>query len=138
MSNSPTGSMVGLDAGIASQPCQTARCLSPSTASKPIRPNWQAPTPVEQKGPFSSNWKKQKAKIQRLHSHIANTRRDYLSQGHNDYQQNHAMILIEDEGCQHVKISSGTTRQPGRNVRSKIRLNRSILIRAGFELQLPA
>ncbi|UXJ02310.1 transposase [Proteus mirabilis] len=27
---------------------------------------------------FSANWQKQKRKIQRLHSHIANIRKDYL------------------------------------------------------------
>ncbi|WP_373874900.1 transposase, partial [Aeromonas caviae] len=36
-----------------------------------------------------SNWKKQKAKIQRLHSHIANTRRDYLHKVTTTISKNH-------------------------------------------------
>ncbi|WP_202395332.1 transposase, partial [Aeromonas caviae] len=41
-----------------------------------------------------SNWKKQKAKIQRLHSHIANSRRDYLHKVTTTISKNHAMIVI--------------------------------------------
>ncbi len=45
---------------------------------------------------FSANWQKQKRKIQRLHSHIANIRKDYLHKVTSEISKNHAMIVIED------------------------------------------
>ena len=72
--------MVGLDAGIAK-----LATLSDGTVFEPVNSFKTNQTKLarlqrqlSKKVKFSSNWKKQKAKIQRLHSHIANTRRDYL------------------------------------------------------------
>ncbi|NHU29906.1 transposase, partial [Proteus mirabilis] len=45
---------------------------------------------------FSANWQKQKRKIQRLHTHIANIRKDYLHKVTSEISKNHAMIVIED------------------------------------------
>ena len=92
-----------------------AQCLSPSTASKPIQTKLaRLQRQLSKKVKFSSNWKSKSQRIQRLHSHIANTRRDYLPQGHNDYQQNHAMIVIEDlKVASMSKSAVGTTSQPG-------------------------
>ncbi|KAB7712832.1 transposase, partial [Proteus mirabilis] len=45
---------------------------------------------------FSANWQKQKRKIQRLYSHIANIRKDYLHKVTSEISKNHAMIVIED------------------------------------------
>ncbi|MDU9457825.1 transposase, partial [Escherichia coli] len=42
---------------------------------------------------FSNNWQKQKRKIQRLHSRIANIRRDYLHKVTTTVSKNHAMIV---------------------------------------------
>ncbi len=41
---------------------------------------------------FSNNWQKQKRKIQRLHSRIANIRRDYLHKVTTTVSKNHATI----------------------------------------------
>ncbi|MDX7731651.1 transposase, partial [Aeromonas caviae] len=91
---------------------------------------------LSKKVKFSSNWKKQKAKIQRLHSHIANTRRDYLHKVTTTISKNHAMIVIEDlKVASMSKSAAGTTSQPGRNVRAKSGLNRSILDQGWFELR---
>ncbi|RLX45028.1 transposase, partial [Escherichia coli] len=43
---------------------------------------------------FSNNWQKQKRKIQRLHSRIANIRRDYLHKVTTTVSKNHAMIAL--------------------------------------------
>ncbi|MDC9762223.1 transposase, partial [Proteus mirabilis] len=59
---------------------------------------------------FSANWQKQKRKIQRLHSHIANIRKDYLHKGTSEISKNHAMIVIEDLMVSHMsKSAKGTT-----------------------------
>lgn len=41
---------------------------------------------------FSSNWKKAKARIQRIHSRISNARRDFLHKAMTVISQNHAMV----------------------------------------------
>ncbi|HBA7869882.1 TPA: transposase [Escherichia coli] len=45
---------------------------------------------------FSNNRQKQKRKMQRRHSRIANIRRDYLHKVTTTVSKNHAMIVIED------------------------------------------
>ncbi|WP_410920281.1 transposase, partial [Proteus mirabilis] len=59
---------------------------------------------------FSANWQKQKRKIQRLHSHIANIRKDYLHKVTSEISKNHAMIVIEDLKVSNMsKSAKGTT-----------------------------
>ncbi|ENT3830761.1 RNA-guided endonuclease InsQ/TnpB family protein, partial [Escherichia coli] len=83
---------------------------------------------LSRKVKFSNNWQKQKRKIQRLHSRIANIRRDYLHKVTTTVSKNHAMIVIEDLKVSNMsKSAAGTVSQPGRNVRAKSGLNRSIL-----------
>ncbi|EPQ7565433.1 transposase, partial [Escherichia coli] len=83
---------------------------------------------LSRKVKFSNNWQTQKRKIQRLHSRIANIRRDYLHKVTTTVSKNHAMIVIEDLKVSNMsKSAAGTVSQPGRNVRAKSGLNRSIL-----------
>ena len=77
---------------------------------------------------FSEGWKKQKGKLQRLHSKIANCRRDYLHKSTTEISKNHAMIVIEDLKVSNMsKSAKGDTEKPGKNVKAKSGLNRSIL-----------
>jgi len=83
---------------------------------------------MSRKKKFSSNWKKAKAKVQRIHVRIANTRRDYLHKTSTTISKNHAMVVVEDLQVSNMSRSAaGTVEQPGRNVRQKSGLNRSIL-----------
>ena len=45
---------------------------------------------------FSNNWKKQKRRIQQVHTKIAHVRKDFLHQTSNTISKNHAMIVMED------------------------------------------
>lgn len=83
---------------------------------------------LARKQKFSANWKKQKAKISRLHSRIAECRLDYLHKATTTISKNHAMVVIEDLQVSNMTRSAkGTRAQPGRNVRAKAGLNRAIL-----------
>lgn len=83
---------------------------------------------LSKKKKFSEGWKKQKRKIQRLHSKIANCRRDYLHKSTTEISKNHAMIVIEDLKVSNMsKSAKGDTENPGKNVKAKSGLNRSIL-----------
>lgn len=83
---------------------------------------------MNRKVKFSQNWKKAKARIQRIHARIGNARRDYLHKASSTISHNHAMVSMEDLQVSTMSRSArGTVEQPGRNVRAKAGLNRSIL-----------
>ncbi|GBO89191.1 RNA-guided endonuclease InsQ/TnpB family protein [Marinobacter salsuginis] len=91
---------------------------------------------LSRKTKFSNNWKKAKAKVQRIHAQIGNARRDYLHKATTTISQNHAMVCIEDLKVRNMsKSAAGTADQPGRNVRAKSGLNRSILDQGWFEFR---
>ena len=83
---------------------------------------------MSRKKKFSNNWKKAKANVQRIHVRIANARRDYLHKTSTTISKNHAMVVVEDLQVSNMSRSAaGSVEQPGRNVRAKAGLNRSIL-----------
>jgi putative transposase len=89
---------------------------------------------MSRKTKFSNNWKKAKARVQRIHSRISNARRDYLHKISTTISKNHAIVCIEDLQVRNMSRSAaGTTEQPGRNVRAKSSLNKSILDQGWFE-----
>ena len=91
---------------------------------------------MSRKVKFSNNWKKQRNKIAKLHQTIANIRRDYLHQTTTSISQNHALIVIEDLQVKNMsKRASGDLATPGRMVKSKSGLNRSILDQGWFEFR---
>lgn len=80
----------------------------------------------QQKG--SNNSKKTKAKITKLHRRIANIRRDFLHKITTTIAKNHGIVFMEDLKVSNMSASaSGTVEQPGKKVRQKSGLNRSIL-----------
>ncbi len=83
---------------------------------------------MSRKVKFSNNWKRDKEKITKIHSTIANIRRDYLHKTSAAISQNHAMIVIEDLQVSNMsKSAAGTSEKHGRNVKAKSGLNKSIL-----------
>jgi len=91
---------------------------------------------LARKTKFSNNWKKAKAKVLRIHARIANARRDYLHKTTTTISKNHAMVCIEDLRVRNMsKSAAGTAEAPGRNVRAKSGLNKSILDQGWFEFR---
>ncbi|SXF89760.1 Gifsy-1 prophage GlpA [Klebsiella variicola] len=131
-------SMVGLDAGVTK-----LATLSDGTVYQPVnsfkasqRKLAMLQRQLSRKVKFSASWQKQKKKIQRLHSHIANIRRDYLHKVTSEISKNHAMIVIEDLKVSNMsKSAKGTAERHGRNVRAKSGLNRSILYQGWYEMR---
>jgi putative transposase len=77
---------------------------------------------------FSNNWKKARARIQKIHSRIANARRDFLHKTSTAISQNHALVCIEDLQVRNMSRSAkGNVEQPGRKVAQKAGLNKAIL-----------
>ena len=131
-------SMIEIDAGVAK-----LATLSDGTIFKPVnsfKVNQSKLAKLQRqlsrKVKFSANWKKQNRKIQRLHSHIANIRKDYLHKTTTEISKNHAMIVIEDLKVSNMsKSAKGTTEKHGRSVRAKSGLNRTILDQGWYEMR---
>lgn len=91
---------------------------------------------MSRKRKFSSNWKKAKVRLQRIHACIGNARRDYLHKATTTISKNHAMVCIEDLQVRNMSGSAaGTLDEPGRNMRAKSSLNKSILDQGWFEFR---
>ena len=84
----------------------------------------------------SNNWKKQKSKINRLHIRIKDMRQDHLHKISSEVSKNHAVLVLEDLNVKNMSASAkGTIANPGKNVKRKSALNRSILDQGWFELR---
>ncbi len=83
---------------------------------------------MSKKVKFSQNWKKERTKLQKVHTKIGNVRKDFLHKTATVISKNHALVCIEDLQVSNMSRSAaGTTEQPGKKVRQKSGLNRSIL-----------
>ena len=134
----PNGGAVGIDMGVA-----RFATLSDGTFFAP-RGSFKlhetalrkAQRAMSRKTKFSNNWKKAKARIQRIHARIGNARRDYLHKCSTTISQNHALVCIEDLQVRNMSKSAvGTTERPRRNVRAKSGLNKAILDQGWFEFR---
>jgi len=84
----------------------------------------------------SGNWKRQKRKIAQLHHTIANVRSDFLHKLSTGKSQNHATVYVEGLQIRNMSSSArGTIDAPGRNIRAKSGLNKSILDQGWFEFK---
>ena len=83
---------------------------------------------LARKKKFSKNFCKVKSKITALHTRIANTRRDFIHKATTGIAKNHGLVVFEDLRIKNMsKSAKGSIDNPGRNVRQKSGLNRSIL-----------
>jgi putative transposase len=134
----PRGGAVGIDLGVV-----RFATLSDGTVYAPLnsfkrhqtrlRKGLQA---LSRKQKFSNNWQKAKVRIQRIHARIGNARRDYLHKTSTAISQNHAMVCIEHLQVQNMsKSAAGSTEIPGKHVRAKAGLNKSILDQGWFEFR---
>ncbi|ETS31527.1 transposase [Photorhabdus khanii NC19] len=136
----PATTMIGLDAGVTK-----LATLSDGTIFEPVnsfktnqKKLAKRQYQLSRKVKFSNNWQKQKRKILRLHASIANIRKDYLHKVTTTISKNHAMIVIEDLKVSTMsKSAKGKAEQPGRHVRAKSGLNRSILDQGWYEMRRP-
>ena len=123
-------SAIGMDRGITT----FAQCSDGTSISgvSPLKKNLKKLAKLQRKlskkKKFSSNWRKTKLKIERLHYHIANLRKDFLHKNSTQLAQSHSLIVMEDLRTKDMtKSAKGTRENPGTNVKAKSNLNRSIL-----------
>ena len=84
----------------------------------------------------SENWKKQKRKISQLHHTTANVRSDFLHKLSTEISKNQAKVYVEGLHIRNMSASArGTVEEPGRNVKAKSGLNKSILDQGWYEFR---
>lgn len=84
----------------------------------------------------SQNWKKQKRRVSKIHHRIAHVRSDFLHKLSTDISKNQAKVYVEGLQIRNMSASArGTIKQPGRNVKAKAGLNKSILDQGWFEFK---
>jgi len=126
----PSKSAIGLDMGISKLlTTSNGEYIKPKNSFKANQLKLaKLQRQLSRKVLFSQNWKKQNHKIQKLHSHIANIRHDYLHKITTRISKSHAMIACEDLKVANMsKSASGTVENKGRQVKAKSGLNKSIL-----------
>jgi len=134
----PRGGAVGIDLGVV-----RFATLSDGTVYPPLNSFKRHTTALRKrqqamcrKQKFSRNWRKAKDRIQRIHARIGHARRDYLHKTSTAISQNHAMVCIEDLQVRNMSRSAaGSIETPGKHVRAKAGLNKSILDQAWFEFR---
>ena len=126
----PSGPEVGIDMGIV-----RFATLSDGTFYEPLNSFKhhqdslrKAQQSLSRKEKFSNNWHKAKSRVQRIHSHIADARNDFLHKVSTVISKNHAMVAVEDLKVRNMsKSAAGSVEEPGTNVSAKSGLNKSIL-----------
>ena len=128
--NHPAETSIGIDMGIARFATMSdGNYIAPLNSFKKkqerLRRSQQG---MRRKVKFSSNWKKEKAKVQKIHTGIANARKDFLHKVTTAISKNHALVCVEELQIGKMsKSASGTKEEPGKNVHRKTALNRRIL-----------
>jgi len=126
----PASSDVGIDLGVANfAALSNGATFEPINADKKHQHTLaRAQRALARKVKFSENWKRQKHRIQRLHHKIACCRSDFLHKTSTAISENQAMVFVEDLNVRNMSRSAAGAREtPGRHVRAKAGLNRSIL-----------
>jgi putative transposase len=134
----PSTSAVGIDMGVA-----RFATLSDGTVYEPLN-SFKHPQRrlahyqrmMSRRCRFGKNWQKARRKVQKVYARIGNCRRDYLHKATTAISKNHAMVCLEDLKVRNMSRSAaGSLESPGRNVRAKSALNRSILDQGWFEFR---
>ncbi len=131
----PSKTLVGIDMGIARfVTLSTGEFVEPKNSFRALEAKLKAEQQrLSKKQKFSNNWKKQKSKVQRIHTRITDVRKDYLHWHSNRISKNHAIIAMEELQVSNMSRSSkGDIAHPGRQVKAKSGLNKSILDQGWF------
>jgi len=126
----PGNSAVGVDVGVAKfAALSTGATFAPvNSLRKYEKKLGREQRKLARKEKLSNNWRKQKARITKLGAKIASIRKDFLHKTSTTISKTHAMIVLEDLSVRSMSRSArGTVNAPGRNVRAKAGLNKSIL-----------
>jgi len=121
---------VGIDMGVAifaalSEGTTIAPANHGKRALKALR---RAQRALSRKKRGSANRRKAIQRVARIHKRVADARKDFLHKHTTIIAKNHGLVVVEALKVKAMSASAkGTAEKPGRNVRQKAGLNRSIL-----------
>ncbi len=121
---------VGIDRGVAVFAALShGEPIPPVNAGKnALRALARAQRKLARKKRGSNNRRKQVRLVAKLHARVANTRKDMVHKASTFVANTHGTVVLEAlEVRNMVRSAKGTAAAPGRNVRAKAGLNRSIL-----------
>lgn len=125
------GSVVGIDRGVAVTLALSDGALYQAPEPLPIK---RAARALSRSKRGSNRRKRAKARLARLHARNADRRKDWAEKASTEIARQYDLIRIEDLRVANMTRSArGTIVNPGRKVRQKAGLNRSILA-AGWSL----
>jgi len=91
---------------------------------------------LSRKAKGSNNRSRQKAKVCQIHIKIANARNDFIHKASTTISKSHAVVVLEDLRIRNMSHSAkGDLDEPGRSVRAKSGLNKSILDQGWYEFR---
>jgi len=130
VANHPATSAIGIDLGVKRfAALSNGSAIGPINAFKAVEIKLaKEQRKLSRKEKFSCNWKKQKKRVQMIHSCIARSRRDFLHKTSTQLSNNHALIVVEELKIRNMsKSARGDREKPGHRVKAKSGLNKSIL-----------
>jgi putative transposase len=134
----PDTAIVGIDLGIARFATLSSGCIIEplNTLRKHQIRLAKYQRRMSRKQKFRHNWQKAKSRVQKIHSRIANARRDFLHKATTTISKNDAIVVLEELRVRKMsKSAADHAEHPGRNVRAKSGLNKSILDQGWIELR---
>jgi len=124
------GSAVAIDVGVASFATMSDGTIyaSPINFRKVEKKIAEEQRKLAKKRKGGTNWCKQVTRLRKLYRKIFNARKDFQHKSSTTISKNHAIVVVEDLNIQGMSASAvGTVETPGKNVKAKSGLNRSIL-----------
>ena len=118
----PATSSVGIDMGVGRfATLSDGSCFEPLNSFRTLEVKLaKEQRKLSRKVKFSSNGKKQKARVSRLHIRIADARNDYLQKISTTISKSHAVVVLEDLLVSNMSRSAkGNMEEPGRNLGSR-------------------
>jgi putative transposase len=130
--------VVGIDLGIAKfATLSTGEVVEPRSSFRKLEKKLaKAQRSLARKKKGSNSWLKQKYKVQKVHKKAANARNDFLHKLSSNISKNHAVVVLEDLRVINMsKSAKGSIEEPGKNVKAKSGLNKSILDQGWYEFR---
>lgn len=121
---------IGLDLGVANfATLSNGRIIEPINSLKTYAARLAIlQRRLAKKEKFSSNWKKIQIKLRKMYRKIAHVRRDFVHKLTTHLSKSHAMVVVEALKIKNMsKSAKGDIDNPGKNVKAKSGLNKSIL-----------
>lgn len=134
----PSVTEIGIDMGVAKfATLSSGETLAPLNSFRKHETSLaKSQKKLSRKKKYSKNWRKQKVEVSRIHIRVADARKDFLHKASTTISKNQAVVYLEDLKVSNMSASAkGTEEEPGRNVKAKAGLNKSILDQGWYEFR---